>query len=78
MLRSVILAVAAVAVVGTTLTSSANAGQFIGKFDMSNTPIPTHTMSAWQRWRQTRHRDEYVINHGLPCSNTLGNKCFPD
>jgi hypothetical protein len=41
-LRSVILAVAAVAVVGTTLSSPANAGQYIGKFDYGTTapPIP--------------------------------------
>jgi hypothetical protein len=75
MFRSAILAAAAIAVVGTTLSSTANAGQYIGKFDYANTPTPTYTMSAYQRWREKRRS---VINHGLPCSNTLGNKCFPD
>jgi hypothetical protein len=79
MFRSAILAVAAVAVVGTTLASTANAGQFIGKFDYANTPTPpTHTMSRYGRWRLDRHNRQDLINHGLPCNNLLGNKCFPD
>jgi len=67
MLRSAILAVAAVAVVGTTLTSTANAGQLIGRFDYGTTPA-----------RPLRLLHHVRINHGLPCNNLLGNKCFAD
>jgi hypothetical protein len=50
MLRSAILAVAAVAVVavvGTALTSTANAAQFIGRFDYANTPLH---LPVWARY----------------------------
>jgi hypothetical protein len=63
-LRSLVLAVAAVAVVGTTLSSTANAGQYIGKFDYANTPARIlqststyHYRSLWADIHAMRQRD---------------------